>query len=72
MYGKQQYGKIKNPPAFPIDSNSEPTYMCEHCHTIKLFNKDCIEITALEKGTMFMYTRLCTCCATMLQTWIKG
>ncbi len=72
MYGgKRKYGRNNKPTEQPVD-NSTPTYMCGRCNKIKLLNEDCIEITALEKGTMFMYTRLCACCATMLQTWIKG
>lgn len=69
MYGKRLYGR-KDKLVEPLQSD-EPTFVCEKCRGIKTLNNPYIEITALEKQQLFMYTRLCASCAELLKVWLK-
>jgi transcription elongation factor Elf1 len=71
MYGNKRYRQLKKIVEQPVDS-SAPTFVCPHCKRVKTLNIPHIEITALENNEIFLYTRMCQCCAELLKAWVKG
>jgi hypothetical protein len=71
MYGKKRYGRVNKPIEQPVD-NSIPTFFCEHCKQIKTINMPHIEITALDNGKLFMYTKMCKGCSELLVKWMRA
>ena len=68
MYGERKYGLPKKA-EIPVES--VPTFVCPRCSKVTPVNTPHIEITALEKSQLFMYTKLCGACAKLLQEWMK-
>lgn len=73
MYGHRRYGRTSKPVEQPteIDPASIPTYLCGHCRAVKTTNNPYIELTVLENGKLFMYTKICKDCSKLLQGWMK-
>lgn len=71
MYGKKRYRALNKPVEQPVVDNSVPTFVCPHCKLLKTIDMPHVELTALDNGKLFMYTKLCSPCAEILKTWIK-
>jgi hypothetical protein len=73
MYGRKRYGRNKPvDQSVAIPESAIPTFLCPRCGSIKNINMPHIEITALEKGKLFLYTKLCETCAKLLREWLKN
>jgi transcription elongation factor Elf1 len=73
MYGRKRYRRNKSvDKSVAIPESAIPTFLCPRCGSIKNINMPHIEITALEKGKLFLYTKLCGSCAELLKTWLKN
>jgi hypothetical protein len=74
MYGHKKYQRVDKPvnKSSEVAPSSAPTYVCAKCRGVKTTNYPHIELTALENGQLFMYTRLCSPCSMLLRTWING
>ena len=72
MYGKRKYGRTEKPVEQPVDNSSVPNFLCTHCRQVKMINTPHIELTALENGVLFMYTKMCKDCSDLLVRWLKS
>ena len=73
MYGNRRYQRINKPVEQPaIVDNSVPTFLCPHCNQVKTINNPYIELSALDNGKIFIYTKMCAPCSELLKAWIKG
>ena len=74
MYGKKRYRALSKPAAPPVPPQevvNSQVFVCAHCKTIKSVNTPYIEISALEKGKLSMYTKVCEVCTVQLKAWLN-
>jgi hypothetical protein len=71
MYGQRRYQRPNKPVEQPVVDNSVPTFLCPHCNQVKTINNPYVELSALENGKLFMYTKMCSSCAELLKAWLK-
>jgi hypothetical protein len=74
-YGRRKYGRLNKPIEQPaevvVDNSSIPTFVCPHCGLIKAINTPYVELSALENGKIFIYTKMCGSCAELLKAWLR-
>lgn len=69
-YGRRRYGRIdKSVPLLP--PSAIPTFICPHCGKVKSIAAPYIEVTALDKNKLFLYSKVCGDCAKLLQDWMS-
>ena len=67
MYGKRRYSRIEK--EVPVPPEAIPTYICGHCGKVKSTAAPFIDVTALEKGQLFVYTKICGDCSNLFRKW---
>lgn len=74
MYGKRRYGRINKSVEQPIvANNSEPTFICPKCHSIRNQSLGYADITYNKINIPAKLNfRVCYYCLEALTAWIKG
>jgi hypothetical protein len=76
MYGRKRYGRDIKPVEQPIvpalPNNSDPTFICAKCKTVKNMSLGYADITftAINNKTKPRY-RICHYCIDLLTIWMK-
>lgn len=53
----------------PVTPQALPTYICGHCKKLKSAALPFIDITAMDKGQLFVYTKICGDCSKLFREW---
>ena len=69
-YGSgRRYNRLNKEVPVPITPAAIPTYVCGHCKKVKSTALPFIDITAMEKGKLFVYTKICDDCSKLFREW---
>jgi hypothetical protein len=72
MYGRKKYGRPNLPPAVtPAQDTSIPTFVCLKCGRNKSTANPFIELSAVQDGKLFIYSKVCEDCAKLLKDWFN-